>query len=213
MADHGKRPALFRNRVPLVLASKSPRRRELLSSVGLSFEVFPAEVDESLPPGVSPEEAVKGLARRKAQAVAQRAGSEAAVLAADTLVVQAGRFLGKPRDLAEARRMLKSLSGAWHEVFTGVALAFRQKEKVFFTCTRVRFRDLLPEEIEAYLATGEPLGKAGAYAIQGLAAAFVVEVQGSVTGVVGLPLAETLKLLLEEALIEPTPCEGFKDGA
>ncbi|RUM89808.1 MAG: septum formation inhibitor Maf [Thermodesulfatator sp.] len=208
MADHTKRPALFRNLVPLVLASASPRRRALLASVGLSLEVLPAEVEESLSPGVSPEEAVKELARRKVLAVVRKVGLQRAVLAADTLVVHQGRLLGKPRDLAEARNMLQALSGTWHEVLTGAAIRFQEKETVFFTRTRVRFRILSPEEIEAYLATGEPLDKAGAYAIQGLGAAWVAEVQGSVTGVVGLPLAETLEILLRWGLIEPIPGEG-----
>ncbi len=140
--------------------------------------------------------------RRKARAVAERF-PERAILAADTIVVCEGRILGKPRHLAQAREMLSLLSGRWHEVYTGVALRYREREDVFFTCTRVRFRGLSPEEIEAYLATGEPLGKAGAYAIQGLASAFVVEVQGSVTGVIGLPLAETVELLLQRGIIAP----------
>lgn len=202
MANHSHRPALFRNLVPLVLASGSPRRRDLLAALGLSFEVVPAGISEEISGETSALRTVTELSRRKARAVAERF-PERAILAADTVVVCEGRILGKPRHLAQAREMLSLLSGRWHEVYTGVALRYREREDVFFTCTRVRFRNLSPEEIEAYLATGEPLGKAGAYAIQGLASALVVEVQGSVTGVIGLPLAETVELLRKRGIIAP----------
>ncbi|OAQ21476.1 Maf family protein [Thermosulfurimonas dismutans] len=200
--DHRDRPCLFRNLVPLVLASASPRRRELLSLLGLEFEVFPAEIEETISPGKPPEEIVKELAHRKALTVARRF-PEAAIIAADTLVVKGKYLLGKPKDLEEARQMLTSLSRAWHQVLTGVCIIYKKKESIFFTETKVKFRELSPEEIEAYLATGEPLDKAGAYAIQGLASAFVEKVEGSVTGVVGLPLSETVEVLLKLNLITP----------
>lgn len=199
---HGDRPGLFRNLVPLVLASASPRRRELLSALGLEFEIFPAEIEETFSLGASPEDVVQELARAKAQAVA-RWFPRAAVLAADTLVVKRGRLLGKPKDIEGARAMLRNLSGTWHRVYTGVCILYGKEEVLFFSETAVKFRKLLPEEVEAYLATGEPLDKAGAYAIQGLAAAFVEAVHGSVTGVVGLPLSETVEALLRLKIIAP----------
>jgi len=202
MADHRERPGLFRNLRPLVLASASPRRRELLASLGISFEVRPAEVEEEVPAGLSPAETVLYLARGKALAVVGRC-PEKAVLAADTVVVKEGRIFGKPGSPEEARAMLRELSGSTHLVFTGVALCLEGKTETLVSETRVRFRPLSSGEIEAYLATGEPYDKAGAYGIQGLAAAFVIEVHGSVTGVVGLPLAETVDLLLRLKIIAP----------
>ncbi len=199
---HGERPALFRNLVPLVLASRSPRRQALLSTLGLSFRVIPAEIEENIGKDLPPEVLVEELAHRKAQAVASRF-PEAAILAADTVVVRDTKILGKPSSPEEAQEMLRSLSGTWHQVFTGVCLLWKERQKLFHTVTEVRFRVLTPEEIRAYISTGEPMDKAGAYAIQGLAAAFVEGVKGSVTGVVGLPLAETIKILQEWGVIVP----------
>lgn len=204
--DYRDGAGLFRNLVPLVLASASPRRRELLSLLGLEFEVFPAEVEEVIRPGKPPEELVKELAQRKALAVAERF-PEAAILAGDTLVVKGRNLLGKPRDPEEAYRMLVALSGLWHRVLTAVCIVYKNEKKVFVTETAVKFRKLLPEEIRAYLRTGEPLDKAGAYALQGLASAFVERIEGSVTGVIGLPLSETVEVLLKWNLITPV-----KDG-
>ncbi len=201
-ADHGKRPGLFRNLKPLVLASASPRRKALLEALGLEFEVLPAEISEEISEGLGPEEVVISLALKKAREVAERCPGKA-VLAADTLVVKGERVFGKPRDLEKARQILFELSGSWHEVLTGVAVLHGEASETFFSRTEVRFRELSDEEIEAYLATGEPLGKAGAYAIQGLASAFVAEVRGSVTGVIGLPLAETVEILMRLDIITP----------
>jgi septum formation protein len=176
----------------LVLASQSPRRRELLAQLGLALEVRPAHADESRAPGEAPPEYVLRVARDKARAVAGEV-----VLAADTAVVLGGEVLGKPADAADARRMLTALSGTVHEVLTAVVVrrAAAALELDAVVATRVRFSSLSPAELDWYVATGEPLDKAGAYAIQGAGGAFVLAVEGSVSNVVGLPLAETAALL------------------
>jgi len=178
----------------LVLASQSPRRRELLAQLGLFPEVRPALTDETPRPGEAPRDYVLRVAREKARAV----GGEV-VLAADTAVVLGGEILGKPRDAEDARRMLRALSGTRHEVLTAVCV--RRAEGALgieldaVVATAVRFLPLGPREIDWYVATGEPLDKAGAYALQGAGGAFVAAVEGSVSNVVGLPLAETAALL------------------
>ena len=176
----------------LILASASPRRRELLAGMGLMFEVVEARVDERL--DGAPEVVVKQLARLKAQNVAQRF-PEDDILGADTLVSMAGRPLGKPGDLEEAAEMLRMLSGKWHEVYTGVCLIARGRELVGLEETRVRFAALTQEDIRRYCASGEPLGKAGAYAIQGMAGMYIPEIRGSYSNVMGLPTALTRDLL------------------
>ncbi len=176
----------------LVLASQSPRRRELLQQLGLAVDVRPAHADEAVHPGEPPREYVLRVARDKARAVAGDV-----VLAADTAVVLRGEVLGKPRDAADARRMLSALSGTAHEVLTGVCVrrtAVRIETAAVVSST-VRFAKLSPSQIEWYVGTGEPLDKAGAYAVQGAGGAFVLGVEGSVSNVVGLPLAETADLL------------------
>ncbi|MFH1033705.1 MAG: Maf family protein [Pseudomonadota bacterium] len=188
--------------VRLVLASASPRRQEFLRRLGLVFEIVPAGGDEALLPGEAAPDAAQRLARQKAREVAaQRPG--ATVLAADTLVVLGEEILGKPRDLAQARRMLEMLSGAEHQVVTGFCLRHQGREHRGRAISHVSFRRLGPGEIAAYLASSEPLGKAGAYAVQGLGAALVEEVSGSYTNVVGLPLARVVALLLARGIIEP----------
>lgn len=177
----------------LVLASASPRRRDLLGQLGLRFTVAAADLDESPRVGEAPEAYVLRLAREKAQAVAGRFPG-AWVLAADTTVVLGMELLGKPRDEAEARDMLSRLSGRTHEVHTGVALAGRADEALVVR-TRVTFRSLSAGEIAWYAGTGEPLDKAGAYAIQGKGGFLVAAIEGSPTNVIGLPLGETLALL------------------
>jgi len=182
-----------RGQMRLILASNSPRRRGFLQQLGLSFEVQAADLDESVQPGESPVAYVERLARQKAQAVAAKAAGTV-VLGADTTVVVGEAILGKPADAADAARMLAALSGRAHEVLTGVAVVgpvtLSQVVK-----TRVYFRAVSAQEIDWYVRTGEPLDKAGAYAIQGLAGAFVTEIEGSPSSVVGLPLAETVELL------------------
>ena len=171
----------------IVLASSSPRRREILASLGVTFEVRAADVDETLLPGESAGDGAERLAREKAAAVAPGAGGSL-VVAADTLVVLDGEPLGKPRDRADARRMLAALAGRAHEVVSGVALARDGRTASGRELTRVVFAPMTPAEIEAYAATGEPDDKAGAYALQGIGALFVERVEGSSSNVVGLPV-------------------------
>lgn len=177
----------------LVLASASPRRRDLLGAMGLSFTVRVSEADETLPAGTPPAEAVRLLAARKARAVL--AAEDEVILSADTLVALDGRALGKPRDEAEAKSMLRALSGRTHEVYTGVAVRFRGRLFCEADCTRVRMRPFDEAEIAAYVATGEPMDKAGAYGIQGLGGALVEGVDGAFDNVVGLPCALVDRLL------------------
>jgi septum formation protein len=184
----------------LVLASASPRRRELLSRLGLEFEVRPVESDETPRPGERPEALVLRLALAKARAAA-RPGELA--LGADTVVAADGALLGKPADDEEARCMLSALSDRSHEVWTGVALVEvpaaagtgKLRERARACRTEVVFRVLSESEIDAYVASGEPRDKAGAYAIQGGAASFVARVEGDYTNVVGLPLPLVEELL------------------
>jgi septum formation protein len=178
----------------LVLASASPRRRELLGQLGLRFDVSAADIDETPYPGEAAGDYVLRLAREKARAVAARVPG-AWVLAADTTVALGGELLGKPRDAAEAREMLGRLSGRTHEVHTGVALAGPPVEHALVVCSRVTFRALSAAEIAWYAGSGEPLDKAGSYAIQGKGGFLVASVEGSPTNVIGLPLGETLELL------------------
>ena len=184
----------------LVLASASPRRSELLRSVGLDFDVVPADIDESVQPGETPLEYVSRLSAEKAGVVAARVGSDVIVIAADTTVDVDGRILEKPMDDADARRMLRLLSGRTHLVHTGVTVSWFPETRARGTTTivaetAVRFIELDDRAIDWYLATGEHAGKAGAYGIQGTAGAFVERIDGSVTNVIGLPLAETVALL------------------
>lgn len=172
-----------------ILASKSPRRRELLAQIGISFIVRESRCEEKLI-GESAEEIVKGLALQKAEAVAEEAEEGRVILGADTVVVLDGKILGKPRDEADAFRMLLALQGREHKVYTGVAL-FRKGggEKISFAEeTTVSVWPMSEEEIRAYIATGEPMDKAGAYGIQGRFAAFIRKIDGDYTNVVGLPL-------------------------
>ena len=176
----------------LVLASGSPRRKMLLESAGLDFDIAPPDIDETPLDGESPADYVLRVGAEKAEAVV---GPGRIVLAADTTVEAAGQILAKPVDDEDARRMLRRLSGNVHQVHTGIAVADGARIHRQLVTTAVHFVDLTPEAIDWYVATGEPRDKAGAYAIQGRAAAFVGAVEGSVTNVVGLPLAETLDLL------------------
>jgi septum formation protein len=183
----------------LVLASQSPRRRELLLSLGLDADVRPARTDEAVRPGEPAPAYVRRVAREKAHAVPAVPGE--VVLAADTAVVLGSEVLGKPSGPDDARRMLRALSGRTHVVLTGVhglrpaAAGVPGAEDAALVSTAVRFATLSDAQVDWYAATGEPLDKAGAYAIQGLGGAFVRGVAGSVSNVVGLPLAETLALL------------------
>ncbi|HEX9761006.1 MAG TPA: Maf family protein [Candidatus Acidoferrales bacterium] len=181
----------------LILASSSPRRAEILRDAGFAFEVAPADIDETPRPSERAHALVRRLAEAKARAVAARAGDDAIVLGADTEVVVDGDVFGKPADAADARRMLEKLSGRAHEVITGVAL-LRTRDGALLEAiesTQVTFATITPQEIEAYVASGEPLGKAGAYAVQGLGGRFVTRIEGCYFNVVGLPLARVYALL------------------
>ncbi|HXK26175.1 MAG TPA: Maf family protein [Myxococcota bacterium] len=190
---------------PLLLASASPRRHELLRRAGVAFEVSPADVDERALAGEEPESYAARIAREKALAIAGRAGSESRfVLGADTVVVVGDRIYGKPVDAEDAIRILRELRGLTHRVLTAVALA--RSDGAFLRELRVESRVTLREasdpEIRAYVATGEPLDKAGAYALQGEGARFVLRVEGSRSNVIGLPLDETLALLRDQGLAQ-----------
>lgn len=173
----------------LVLASASPRRAELLASAGYAFTVDPAHVDENERPGEAAEAYVLRVARDKARAVAARREPGEIVLGADTTVVVDGEILAKPADESEAIRMLRRLSGAEHRVLTGVVAISGDRELAEVVATRVRLLPIGMDEIQWYVGTGEPMGKAGAYAIQGRAARFVDWIEGSWSNVVGLPVA------------------------
>ena len=182
----------------LYLASGSPRRRELLTQLGVSFAVVPAAVDETPRTGEGVEELVSRLAGAKARAgLAARPPVPAPVLAADTAVALDGEVFGKPVDEADAMRILTRLSGRTHCVWTAVALVDGQRESILVSRTEVTFRKLAPAEIAAYWRTGEPADKAGAYAIQGRGALFAADLHGSYSGVMGLPLFETAQLLAQ----------------
>jgi len=186
-------------KVQVVLASASPRRRELLAQIGVEFTASPADIDETVHPGETPEDYVLRMAITKAQTAAARLTEAAAarplVLGADTVVVLADKILGKPRDRADAEYMLASLSGRTHRVLSAVAVTDRQQLASRLSVTEVTFRELRPGESTVYWNSGEPRDKAGAYAIQGLGALLVRELRGSYSGVVGLPLFETAELL------------------
>lgn len=180
----------------LVLASASPRRAELLKSAGFQFTIVPAAIDETALPEECPDDHVRRLARGKALAAAALVPG-ATILGADTVVVVDDEILGKPIDAGDARRMLRLLAGRRHQVFTGIAVL---RLGVVHDAVEVTAVDLAPmtgEEIEWYVASGEPMGKAGAYAIQGLASRFVSRIEGSYSNVVGLPIAVVHRMLGE----------------
>lgn len=181
------------NRTRLLLASSSPRRRELLEALGLEFAVTPVDVDESPRPGESPRAMVLRLAAAKAAAADAR--DEDIVIGADTVVVCEGEVFGKPRDRADALSMLARLSGRAHRVLTGVTVRRGGHAFSAVSDTEVRMRVIQAGEAECYWQTGEADGKAGAYAIQGLGGMFVQSIAGSYSGVVGLPVFETVELL------------------
>ena len=197
----------------LVLASGSPRRKELLASAGFAFDVDVADVDETPPGDASdPARIAAALAKRKADAVLPRRAAGDVVLAADTVVAIDGELLAKPSDVEDARRMLRTLSGTTHVVATGwcVARAGESREATGATVTRVKFRTVLADEIEAYVAMKEPYDKAGGYAIQGAAGVFVTSLEGSYSNVVGLPLAEIAAALATISDLRPFGLGGRK---
>ena len=177
----------------LILASQSPRRRELLGLTGLDFIVRVADIDETMDPGKAPFEEVARVSRAKAEAVARKPGD--VVIAADTIVVCGNEVLGKPHSEADAFRMLKLLSGRSHEVMTGMTV-LRDGEAITHTeVTKIHFRNLSDAEIRAYIASGEPMDKAGAYGIQGGAALFADQMEGDYSNVMGLPVCRLAMIL------------------
>ncbi|MBO0727547.1 MAG: septum formation inhibitor Maf [Blastocatellia bacterium] len=178
----------------LILASSSPRRAELLRAAGIDFTVRAAGVDETITSDESPRDYVVRLSREKARTVIHSSVGDELALGADTTVVINGQIIGKPADAGEAGRMLRALSGQWHEVLTGVALARADKIISAVSSTRVKFAELSDAEIKWYISTGEPMDKAGAYAIQGHASLFVERIEGSYSNVVGLPMQLTYQL-------------------
>jgi septum formation protein len=180
--------------VPVILASQSPRRRELLALVGIPHEVRPADVDESVLPGELPVPHCERLARLKADTLA-KAAPHAVVIGSDTIVVVDGHILGKPRDASDAGDMLRRLSGRTHTVFTAVAVAHRGETRSGVEVVEVTFRPLDDVTIESYIATGEPLDKAGSYGIQGYGATLIERVDGDYFAVMGLPLGRMVELM------------------
>ncbi len=185
--------------IHLYLASQSPRRRELLKQIGVKFRVLAPNVDEDPLPREAPTAYVERIARLKAEVAWRRLVAQGRalrpVLAADTAVILGRRIFGKPADDADACAILRALSGRTHQVVTTVAVSYEKKIKLLTSTTAVTFRRLAADEIARYLASGEPQDKAGAYGIQGRAASFVARIEGSYSGVMGLPLFETATLL------------------
>lgn len=190
---------------PIILASGSPRRQEMLANLGLRFDIRPAQGDEPDPdPGEEPSAYAVRAALAKAREVAAGAGPDAVILAADTIVVSPrGEILGKPRDAVHARDMLAGLAGRSQTVITGCAIVADGLERTLAGLTRVDMAPAGPEAIAAYVATGEPMDKAGSFAIQGQGAFLVAGIEGSFSNVVGLPVAEVLAVLLELGAVAP----------
>ncbi|HSI94972.1 MAG: nucleoside triphosphate pyrophosphatase [Methylophilaceae bacterium] len=183
----------------IYLASRSPRRGELLGQIGIGFDVLPSDVDESVLAEEAPEHYVLRLAKEKASVCVQRLAEQGLplrpVLAADTTVCIDGMILGKPESDADAAAMLRRMSDRWHVVHTAVAVADKDRVEVALSSTQVELAPLSDADIEAYIASGEPRDKAGSYGIQGLAGTFIRRIEGSYSGVMGLPIYETAQLL------------------
>lgn len=178
----------------IILASSSPRRKELLQQLGLNFEIYSPDIDEAVLEGETVNCYVERLAQAKAQVVVDLF-PKAVVIAADTSLSFKGKIIGKPESKQHAFEIWSELSGQWHDVFSGLCVATSTQMLSTFVKTEVQFKRLSQVEMEQYWATGEPIGKAGAYAIQGIAAQFVPQIRGSYSNVVGLPLYETTQLL------------------
>ena len=195
----------------IILASQSPRRRELLERMGISeFEIIPARGEENIVPGLTPEALVEALSRQKCLEVAA-VHREALVIAADTVVAVEGRVLGKPRSKAEAEEMLSLLSGREHRVCTGLSLSQGGRLRTGHEATAVRFRPLTREEIRRYVSTGEPMDKAGAYGIQGYGCLLVEGIVGDYYNVMGLPVCRLGRMLAEFGA-DPMAALGDKEG-
>ncbi|MCQ2476489.1 MAG: Maf family protein [Clostridia bacterium] len=176
----------------IILASSSPRRRDLLANAELKFDVCIKNVDETLPEGLAPAEAVEYIAKKKALAISAIA-EDAIVIGADTVVVLDGKVMGKPKDKEHACQMLSALSGKEHEVITGVCLAYDDKAETFHCVSKVKFWELSDEEIKHYVTSGEPMDKAGAYGIQGKGSVLVERIEGDYFNIVGLPVSRVVR--------------------
>ena len=191
----------------IYLASRSPRRGELLGQIGIDFDVLPSDVDESVLGDEAPEHYVLRLAKEKASVCVQRLAEQGLplrpVLAADTTVCIDGMILGKPENDADAAAMLRRMSDRWHVVHTAVAVADRDRVEVALSSTQVELAPLTDADIKAYIASGEPRDKAGSYGIQGLAGTFIRRIEGSYSGVMGLPIYETAQLLKQFGVTLP----------
>ena len=185
---------LFGKMAHIVLASSSPRRKELLQQLGLDFEIYSPDIDESVHENELVHHYVERLAREKAQTVL-KLFPEAIVIAADTSLGLDGQIIGKPESKNHAFEIWKQLSGRWHDVFSGLCIATQQKMLSQVVQTQVEFQPLTTQDMEDYWTTGEPVGKAGGYAIQGIASQYIPQIQGSYSNVVGLPLYEFAQLL------------------
>ena len=174
----------------IILASKSPRRREILETMGVEFEIDVADVDESVSSELSPVEAVCEISKRKAQKVAERHADDVIVISADTVVVIDEKIIGKPKDKEDAFNIIKSLSGRTHQVYTGFTVCGKGKTKTDFEVTSVCFKTLCDDDIKRYVATGEPMDKAGAYGIQQKGNLFVEYIHGDYYNVVGFPISK-----------------------
>ncbi|KPA11050.1 Septum formation protein Maf [Candidatus Magnetomorum sp. HK-1] len=186
----------------IILASESPRRKQLLEQAGVNFQIIPANIDESPFSLLAPEDAVTASSKAKANCISSK-HPESWILAADTIVVINNKILGKPTSKTHAREMLTSLSGKTHQVLTGYTICCDSKKEAFHNVvtTDVRFKDLLADEIEWYIKTNEPYDKAGAYAIQGIGAFIVHSIKGSYTNVVGLPVCEVMDYFVRKKII------------
>ena len=179
----------------IILGSQSPRRRELLEKLDLPFTILTADIDETVRPELTPAHAVADISARKAAAILRQASEDDLVITADTIVVLDGQIMGKPHSPEEAEQMLSSLSGRTHQVYTAVTLHSHARQKTEVACTQVTFRPLDPKEILAYIASGEPMDKAGAYGIQGRGAVLVSHLEGDYFNVMGLPLCTLCRML------------------
>ncbi len=192
---------------PVILASGSPRRKELLKDICPEFTVITAGIDERTFPGESPEELVRRLSLEKAEEVWNRTAAEGSngriVIGADTVVALEGEIMGKPAGEEDARRMLSKLSGRQHQVFTGVAILWEGGKESFSCASQVEFYPLTGEEIDDYIASGEPFGKAGAYAIQFRGKLFVKGISGDYSNIVGFPAAQVYRRLIRNGLLSP----------
>ena len=179
----------------IILGSQSPRRRELLEKLDLPFTILTADIDETVRPELTPAQAVADISARKAAAILRQASEDDLVITADTIVVLDGQIMGKPHSPEEAEQMLSSLSGRTHQVYTAVTLHSHARQKTEVACTQVTFRPLDPTEIRAYIASGEPMDKAGAYGLQGRGAVLVSHLEGDYFNVMGLPLCTLCRML------------------